>query len=102
MRGRTADAAALIDPVTAGPPDPDRWLAHECRVRIDLRRGDIEAATGRWRANAEIAGTGTADRALPAAFDAADLALCSGRPADALEEVRRGLDLLTIPDPYVL
>jgi ATP/maltotriose-dependent transcriptional regulator MalT len=98
MRGRTAEAAALIDPVTAGPPDRDRWLAHECRVRIDLRRGDVAAAAERWQANAEIAGTGMLDWVLEAAQDAAELALWTGRPAEALKEARRGLALFTVPD----
>ena len=39
-RGRTAEAAALIDPLTTGPPDRDHWLAHEARAEIDLLRGD--------------------------------------------------------------
>ena len=46
-RGRTAEAAALIDPLTTGPPDRDHWLAHESRAEIDLLRGDIDAATRR-------------------------------------------------------
>jgi ATP/maltotriose-dependent transcriptional regulator MalT len=65
--GRTAEAAALIDPLTAGPPDRDRWLAHECRVLIDLLRGDIAAAAGRWRANASIAPSGILNWALTGA-----------------------------------
>jgi hypothetical protein len=92
------DAAALIDPLTAGPPDRDGWLAHECRVRIDLRRGDFAAAAERWQANTEVAGRGMVDWILQAALDAADLALWTGRPADALEEARRGLALFTVPD----
>jgi tetratricopeptide (TPR) repeat protein len=45
--GRTAEAAALIDPLTTGPPDRDHWLVHETRAEIDLLRGDIGAAAGR-------------------------------------------------------
>ena len=26
--GRTAEAAALIDPLTTGPPDRDDWVVH--------------------------------------------------------------------------
>ena len=48
-RGRTAEAAALIDPLTAGPPDRDHWLVHEARAEIDLLRGDIDAAAARRR-----------------------------------------------------
>jgi hypothetical protein len=46
-RGRTAEAAALIDPLTAGPPDRLHRLVHEARAEIDLLRGDIDAAAGR-------------------------------------------------------
>ena len=42
--GRTAEAAALIDPLTTMPPDRDRWLAHVNRAEIDLLRGDTGAA----------------------------------------------------------
>jgi len=98
MRGRTAEAAALIDPVTTGPPDRDRWLAHEVRVKIDLRRGQAAAAAARWQANADVAGRGMIDWVLEGAQDAAELALWAGRPADALEDARRGLALFTVPD----
>ena len=47
--GRTAEAAALINPLTAGPPDRDRWLAHVTRAELDLLRGDTGAAAGRWQ-----------------------------------------------------
>ena len=47
--GRTAEAAALIDPLTAGPPDRDHWITHEARAEIDLLRGDIDAAAARRR-----------------------------------------------------
>src|SRR5262249_2325607 len=97
-RGRTAEAAALIDPVTTGPPGRDRWPAHECRVRIDLRRGDLAAAAERWQANADVADQGMLAWVLQAAEDAADLAWWAGRPAEALDEARRGLALDTNPD----
>jgi len=44
--GRTAEAAALIDPLTVDPPDRDHWPVHQIRAEIDLLRGD----TGRPRA----------------------------------------------------
>ena len=47
--GRTAEAAALIDPLTTMPPDRDRWLAHVNCAEIDLLRGDTDAATERWQ-----------------------------------------------------
>ena len=43
-RGRTADAAALIDPLITGPPDLDNLPVHVSRAEIDLLRGDIAAA----------------------------------------------------------
>ena len=47
--GRTAEAAALIDPLTTMPPDPDHWLAQVIRAEIDLLRGDTGAAAERWQ-----------------------------------------------------
>src|SRR5208283_2493712 len=47
--GRTAEAAALIDPLTTMPPDPDHWPAHVIRAEIDLLRGDTGAAARRWQ-----------------------------------------------------
>src|SRR5262249_33914135 len=47
--GQTAEAAALIDPLTAGPPDRDHFPVHTNRAEIDLLRGDIEAAGQRWQ-----------------------------------------------------
>ena len=46
-RGRTADAAALIDPLITGPPDLDNCPVHVSRAEIDLLRGDIPAASER-------------------------------------------------------
>ena len=45
--GRTEEAAALIDPLTIGPPSRYTWFVHICRAEIDLLRGDLEAATRR-------------------------------------------------------
>jgi hypothetical protein len=49
-RGRTAEAAALIDPRITVPVDRDRWPLHACRAEIDLLRGEVDAA-GRRRRN---------------------------------------------------
>jgi tetratricopeptide (TPR) repeat protein len=46
-RGRTAEAAALIDPLTTGPPSEDHWWVHLFRAVIDMLRGDLAAATSR-------------------------------------------------------
>jgi hypothetical protein len=46
-QGHTAQAAAMIDPLTTAAPDRDHWFAHEMRAQIDFLRGDIPAATRR-------------------------------------------------------
>jgi hypothetical protein len=97
--GRTAEAAAPIDPLTTGPPDRDHWVAHECRVEIDMLRGDLEAATRRQQQiNAATGHVGSIERDREAADVAAELALWAGRPGDALQEVRRVLAPFTAPD----
>ena len=90
--GRTADAGALVDPVTGGVPDRDHWIMHLSRGEIDMVRGDITAATDRRRRLSEVTGElGSGDWGRSAALWATELALWDGRPADALEEVRRVL-----------
>ena len=98
--GRTAEAAALIDPLITGPPDRDSWLVHLARADIDLLRGDTDAAAARRRLTDAIpAPLGYyVDYARESAQRAADLAVWAGRPGDALEEVRRVLGLFKIPD----
>jgi DNA-binding CsgD family transcriptional regulator len=97
--GRTAEAAALIDPLTAGPPDRDHWLTHLARVEIDLLRGDTEAAATRWQQiHALISQYFSVDFAHEAAQRAAELALWDGRPDDGLREVQRALALYQAPD----
>jgi hypothetical protein len=79
--GRTADAAALIDPLTSGPPGRDRWIVHEARAEIDLLRGDIEAATQRRqliKACASHIGLGNIEHARETAQWAVELALWAG------------------------
>jgi DNA-binding CsgD family transcriptional regulator len=102
-QGRTADAGALIDPLTTGPPDRDHWAAHECRVEIDLLRGNLDAATRRrQQINAATGRIGDIERARESLQLAAELALWAGRPADALREVRRALAPFTAPDLTIL
>jgi DNA-binding CsgD family transcriptional regulator len=98
--GRTAEAAALIDPLITGPPDRDSWLVHLARADIDLLRGDTDAAAARRRLTDAIpARLGYyVDYARESAQRAAELAVWSGRPGDALEEVRRVLGLFRVPD----
>ena len=97
--GRTAEAAAVIDPLTAGPPDRDHWLVHQARAEIDLLRGHIEAAAGRrQQIKACVGHIGSIEHARESAQRAAELALWAGRPSDALAEVRRVLQLFEATD----
>jgi DNA-binding CsgD family transcriptional regulator len=98
--GRTAEAAALIDPLITGPPDRDSWLVHLARADIDLLRGDTDAATARRRlTDAFPAPLGYyVDWARESAQRAAELAVWAGRPGDALAEVCRVLGLYKVSD----
>lgn len=96
--GRTNEAAELIDPLTAGPPDRDHLVVHEVRAEIDLLRGDIEAATQRRQIGARLDHVSSIDHARESAQLAAELALWAARPRDALQEARRVLALYTAPD----
>ena len=100
-RGRTAEAAALIDPLTTGSPDRDHWLVHEARAEIDLLRGDTAAARRRLT-DAAPAHRGHVDYARESAQRAAELALWAGEPDDALAGVRRVLLLFQTPDLTIL
>ena len=98
-RGRTAEAAALIDPLTTGPPGSDHWPVHEARAEIDLLRGNIDAAAVRRQLiDAIPTHRDTVDTARDSAQLAAELALWDGRPGDALPEIRRVLPLYKTPD----
>jgi DNA-binding CsgD family transcriptional regulator/tetratricopeptide (TPR) repeat protein len=96
--GRTAEAAALIDPLTEGPPDEDHWLAHQCRAEIDLLRGDLEAAARRRQQITALTGhVGNFEWSRESAQRAAELALWAGRPDEALEAAGRTLALPDAP-----
>jgi DNA-binding CsgD family transcriptional regulator len=98
-RGRTAEAAALIDPLITGPPDRESWSLHECRSEIDLLCGDIESATRRRQQfQTWVDEVGSLEWARETTQRAADLALWAGRPAEALGEARRVLAQYTAPD----
>ena len=100
--GRTAEAAALIDPLTSEPPDRLHWPTHEARAEIDLLRGDIQAA-GRLRqqVDAIFAPTSHIEFARESAQRAADIALWAGRPGDALAKVRKVLWLPQAERPVI-
>jgi DNA-binding CsgD family transcriptional regulator/tetratricopeptide (TPR) repeat protein len=92
-RGRTTDAAELIDPLTdALPLDADHFPVHGLRAEIDLLRGDVEAAAGRLRQIRAVVGRiGNIDNAGEIAQLTAEVATWAGRPADGLAEVRDAL-----------
>ena len=101
--GRTASAAALIDPLTTMPPDRDHWLAHVNCAEIDLLRGDTGAAAERWELiYASPAHRSRVDFAYESAPRAAEAMLWAGRPGDALRETRRALALYKVPDLTIL
>ena len=92
--GRTAEAAALIGPLTTGPPDGDYWQLCVLRAEIDLLRGDAGAAAERrQQVNAVLGRSDDISVALEAAQRAADAALWTGRPADAIQQVKGVLGL---------
>jgi DNA-binding CsgD family transcriptional regulator len=101
--GRTAEAAAVIDPLTTMPPGRDHWLAHVARAEIDLLRGDIGAAASRWQLiRASPAVFSRVDFALESAQRAAEAAVWAGRPGDALAETQRMLAQYQVPDMTIL
>jgi len=101
-QGRTAEAGAVIDPLTTGPPDRDRWAVHQCRVEIDVLRGDLEAAGRRQQQINAIGHIGNIEHARETLQLSAELALWAGRPGDALRDVRGALAPFKAPDLTVL
>ena len=98
--GRTAEAAALIDPLTTMPADRANWNVQAARAEIDLLRGDTGAAAERWQQiyaafPVVISRVGFAFESAPRAAEAS---LWAGRPGDALRETRRALALFKGPD----
>ena len=99
-QGRTAEAGALIDPLTGGPPDAEHRFAHGIRAAIDLRRGDLQAASRRWQDIEALGEVGLMENAREQTLRMTELALWAGRPDEALELVHRGLDLAS-KAPYL-
>jgi DNA-binding CsgD family transcriptional regulator/tetratricopeptide (TPR) repeat protein len=102
--GRTAEAAALIDPLTTVPSDSPHWNVQAARAEIDLLRGDTGGAAERWQLiyaafPAHIVGLDFAYESAPRAVEAM---LWAGRPGDALRETRRALARFTVPDLTIL
>jgi DNA-binding CsgD family transcriptional regulator/tetratricopeptide (TPR) repeat protein len=91
VRGRTAEAAALVDPHTMGPIDRDTVFLHACRAQIDLLRGEVDAAVARL---AQTKHEASIDMSRELGQQFAEAALWAGRPEEALGEVERLLDRL--------
>jgi ATP/maltotriose-dependent transcriptional regulator MalT len=91
-RGRTTEAAALIDPLTDTPANPDHYPVHGLRAEIDLLRGHVEAADLRLRQIRTVVGRiGNIDMAGDIAQRTAEVAVWEARPADGLADVREAL-----------
>ncbi|MGO8960935.1 MAG: helix-turn-helix transcriptional regulator [Streptosporangiaceae bacterium] len=96
--GRTADAGAVIDPLTTAAPDRDHVIAQMSRAEIDLLHGDIEAAARRrQQLKEQHRSFGVADNEREWAQRGAELACWAGRPGEALTEVRLVLPKLETP-----
>jgi DNA-binding CsgD family transcriptional regulator/tetratricopeptide (TPR) repeat protein len=97
-QGRTAEAAALIGPLTDGPAGRDTWLAHVHRAEIDLLRGDAAAALARQeQITATVGRVGSDDWSREGALRAAELWLWTGVPDRVLPEIRPVLAGLKSP-----
>ena len=101
--GATAQAAALVDPLTTGLPDRDHFWLHDARAEIDLLRGDVDAAARRHqRVRVIIGNVSDLLYARETASRGTEVALWAGRPGDALDEVWRVFPLFKAPDLTIL
>ena len=90
--GRTAEAAALIDLLTVGPPSADDWKVHLSRALLDMMRGDHVAAAARQRQVHALAGRFSfVEMDREAAHFTTEVALWAGRSGDTLEQARQAL-----------
>jgi tetratricopeptide (TPR) repeat protein len=90
-RGHTAEAAALIDPHTAGPVDQNQWLLRMYRAESDFLHGAVDEAAQRLD-QTKVDARFDASREL--AQRVAEVAVWVGRPGDALRDVRQELERL--------
>ncbi len=97
-QGRTAEAGALVDPLTNSPVRAEFYPLHVSRAEIDLLRGDLEAAAEWWRQIRPVLTRFNIKARMEAGRRAAELAVWAGLPADAVDEVRQVLALFESPD----
>jgi ATP/maltotriose-dependent transcriptional regulator MalT len=98
-KGRTAEAAELIDPLTSGPADRDHYPAHGLRLEIDLLRGYVEAAAERVVQITHLEGSlASLDNTRELAQRAAEVAAWEAQPNDGLVQVREALARYSAPD----
>ena len=90
-RGRTAEAAQLIDPLTDEPAARGNYPVHGLRAEIDLLRGNGEAAASRLRQIKAVIGEISSDNISEIAQLSAEVAIWAGRPVDGLAEVQEVL-----------
>ncbi|MFC5265447.1 helix-turn-helix transcriptional regulator [Kribbella qitaiheensis] len=90
--GRIVDAAAVLDPQTPGPAMRDRWLLDLERARLDLLRGETEAAKQRMQQIQALPVGGNVEFNREIAQYAAEIDLWRSRPADAVSEVEAALE----------
>jgi DNA-binding CsgD family transcriptional regulator len=91
-RGRTAEAAKLIDPIIDELADPEHFSIHGERAEIDLLRGNIEEAAARLKwIKSVTGGISSIDNNREIAQRTAEVAAWAGRPADSLAEVSDAL-----------
>jgi len=96
-QGRTAEAEALVDPLTNGPVRVEVYPLHLARVKIDMLRGDFQAAADLWQ-QIPVLTLSNINARMDTGQLAAELAVWAGRPADAVQEVRQVLALYQTPD----
>jgi DNA-binding CsgD family transcriptional regulator/tetratricopeptide (TPR) repeat protein len=101
--GRTADAAELIDPLTDEEPSHDRFVPHQLRAALDLRRGDTSAALARWRQlDPIVARLSNPTHQLDICLLRTEVQLWTGRPAEAWRAAESVAAALASTDESVL
>jgi DNA-binding CsgD family transcriptional regulator len=86
--GDVQGAAAVIDPVTEGTPQPGTWYAYAARAKLEMLRGHLNESDERWDALPRMA-----DPSVDVEFEPwrLELTLWRRQPQRALSQ---GLDIL--------